>query len=348
MFHPLQKRQNLFIYILLWILIASIHFGVLFFSFKQPFGICIADTLVFNTLLALLLLPVWFVVRFGHYGKSSVLYLLLIHILLSSFLIAIWLVSGLLFLKLVLSSYFIADYFFLSLLWRLISAICYYIIIVLIYYLIVYYDNLQEKIRNETNLKNIVKEAELNLLKNQINPHFLFNSLNSVSSLTMSNPAKAQEVIIKLSEYMRYSLSQGNDTMSTLRKELDNCIRYLEIEKSRFGTKLLYENNIEEKALDCILPAMLLQPLYENAVKHGVYESTEPVLIRTTVRIEKNSLNIHIINGYDPEALPRKGTGTGLTNIRERLKLIYQMDWNMTVEKKENTFEVDIIIPQDN
>jgi len=224
----------------------------------------------------------------------------------------------------------------------------YYLVLVLVYYLIIYYQDIKEKLENEIRLRSIIKETELNLLKSQINPHFLFNSLNSICSLTIVNPSKAQDMIIKLSDFMRYSLSQADYSMTTLKNEIENSIRYLEIEKVRFGHKLIYQNTIDPTSLDKLIPVMLLQPLYENAVKHGVYESTQQVNIDTTVVLLHNDLHISIKNDFDPDASSKKGEGIGLRNIKDRLKLIYHNSQLMTVLKQDTSFEVKLIIPQNN
>jgi LytS/YehU family sensor histidine kinase len=173
---------------------------------------------------------------------------------------------------------------------------------VLVYYLVIYYLNLQEKTKAEGRLNEMVRESELNLLKSQINPHFLFNSLNSISSLTITNPEQAREMTIKLSDFLRYSVSMGNSRFSTLGKEMEHIRKYLDIEKVRFGTKLQYTFTIDEACLDCEIPVMILQPLYENAVKHGVYESTGEVTVQTTTRSVNGYLEILITNDFEPGA----------------------------------------------
>ena len=172
------------------------------------------------------------------------------------------------------------DFLNQSLPYRIITDVLFYIVLVLVYSLIVYSETFREKISNESNLRTLVREAELNALKAQINPHFLFNSLNSISLLTMRDPARAREMIIKLSEFLRYSLRFREDETTTVKEELENMKRYLDIEKIRFGDKLVYENFCDDAFLNASIPNMILQPLLENAVKHGVYESTDPILIR--------------------------------------------------------------------
>ena len=152
---------------------------------------------------------------------------------------------------------------------RLITGTLFYLLIVLVYYLAIYINNFRIKVTQEAELKALVKDAELSWLKLQVNPHFLFNSLNSVSSLTISSPEKAQDMITRLSELLRYSLRQSPETTVALRDEIDNCVKYLEIEKVRFGKRLEYKIITPAELMDISVPSMILQPLFENAIKHS-------------------------------------------------------------------------------
>lgn len=183
------------------------------------------------------------------------------------------------------------------------------------------------------------------MLRSQINPHFLFNSLNSISSLTITNPDKARDMVIKLSEFMRYALSKKDEQPVTLRSELENLRLYLEIEKVRFGDRLSTTENIDENCLDIKVPVMILQPLYENAVKHGVYETTECVAINTLVACRNEYLEITISNNYDLAALPVKGTGTGLANVARRLDLFYGNNASLRTSKENGLFSVSVFLP---
>jgi LytS/YehU family sensor histidine kinase len=183
------------------------------------------------------------------------------------------------------------------------------------------------------------------MLRSQINPHFLFNSLNSVSSLTITNPDKARDMVIKLSDFMRYALSKKDEQPVSLRSELENLRLYLEIEKVRFGDRLSTEENIEEHCLDILMPVMILQPLYENAIKHGVYESTECVNITTNVKCRNGFLEIVISNNYDPATTPSKGTGTGLINVSRRLDLVYSKQASLKTTKENGIYTVTLFIP---
>jgi LytS/YehU family sensor histidine kinase len=195
-------------------------------------------------------------------------------------------------------------------------------------------------------LKTLVKESELNSLKSQINPHFLFNSLNSISSLTLIEPGKAQEMIIKLSEFLRYTTSKKEEKLTTLDEEINNINRYLDIEKVRFGKRLSLKQEINASCLKHKLPGLILQPLIENAVKYGVYESTEESTIEIICTCNSTALSVVIRNAWDPDFQYNKGEGIGLRNIRSRLSILYNRDDLFFIRKDNNIFEVNIIFPQ--
>ena len=198
----------------------------------------------------------------------------------------------------------------------------------------------------ESELKALVKESELNSLKSQINPHFLFNSLNSISSLTMVSPEKAQDMVINLSDFLRYSLSNKNETLTTFDKELQNIDRYLKIEKIRFGKRLNVIRDVGEKCTGKEIPGLILQPIMENAVKYGVYESTDSSNIVISSMCSDDLLEVKIVNDYDPDFISKKGEGIGLRNVASRMKIQYGRDDLMKINKAKNTFEVKLIFPQ--
>ena len=190
-----------------------------------------------------------------------------------------------------------------------------------------------------------MKETELKMLRSQINPHFLFNSLNSISSLTITDPEKARTMVVKLSDFMRYALSRKDEQPVSLQSELENIRLYLDIEKVRFGEKLTTDETIDADCLEKKIPVMLLQPLYENAVKHGVYESTGGVRIKTEIKKSDKFLEITIENNYDISPSTRKGTGTGLLNVARRLELYYKRKASIDTTKNDGIYTVKLYLP---
>jgi sensor histidine kinase YesM len=357
--HPVFRNiKTASIYFGIWILISGIHSFFFVSYIGIPLSIAITDALVFNVIYCILGLILWFAIRFAQPRDPSFSSLMLYQVTFLAVMLLAWAGSSYSLLRLIFPvSYTIPDFLnqtepyqdFLdnSMPFRLISGVIYYLLLVLVYYLVIYYYNLQEKIKAEGRLNEMVRESELNLLKSQINPHFLFNSLNSISSLTITNPEQARDMTIKLSDFLRYSVSMGSNRFSSLGKEIEHIKKYLDIEQVRFGAKLKYTFVVSEECMDCEIPVMILQPLYENAVKHGVYESSGEVTIETTARIKSGYLEIIITNDFEPGAPSRKGAGIGLANIRERMKLIYRDEQLLSTQVKGNKFEVILVLPQE-
>ncbi len=250
--------------------------------------------------------------------------ILLNHLIGAVFVSALWLLCGYLVMTGILG--YGEDYrafFTTTLPWRFLIGVLIYFVITSFYYLIIYYSGFQERKLHEAELKNLVTQAELRSLKFQINPHFIFNSLNSMSALTTIDPEKARGMILKLAEFLRYTLANNEQQKNKLKDELKNIKLYLEIEKIRFEDKFDYTEEVSAECLEAEVPNMLLQPLFENAIKHAVYESLEIVKVRLKCASENDYLKIEVENSYDPETKSKKGTGVGLKNIHESLKLIY-------------------------
>lgn len=346
MLNPITSNKYYLInYSLVWVIIIGAHFAVLHWYYKLSIVFSVADSLLFNVFFAFLGISLWYLVRYNKVNQNFIR-LFTSHVVSSLLIVGLWLISGYLILKYAINEYQYLTFLDGSFPWRIVSGMFYYSLFILVYYVVVYYQDIQQKIKEEVNLKTLIKEVELNALKNQINPHFLFNSLNSVSSLTITSPEKAQEMIIKLSEYLRYSLSNEEQQMTTLKTELENIKLYLEIEKIRFGDRLNFQFNCEEETLVAIIPAMILQPLFENAIKHGVYESVDRVDVVLDAELYENNLHISLTNDFDLKSKMTKGEGIGLKNIRERLFLIYKKNDLLKMDKLENKFIIKLNVPQ--
>ena len=345
--HPLFANKKLLItYIGLCMLIIGMHFSVLFFFYHLNIGASIIDASVFTITFFAFGISLWYTVRCDIPDSLNTLSAVTNHIGTATLFVALWVLTGNTICPLILPNDIeFAQFLHTSIPFRIAIGGYGYVILILAFYLILYTRDLKERIEREGLLQTKVREAELNLLKSQINPHFLFNSLNSACSLTIYNPPKAHEMIIELSEFLRYSLANGNNRFTQLSDEISNIKRYLEIEKIRFGDKLKFEFKLDELSLCMLIPGMMLQPLFENAVKHGVYESSEPVTVTCASKKIGAFTEIVITNTFDPNSPPRQGTGTGLKNIRERLNLIYH-ETNLLITRKEiDTFTATLHIP---
>jgi sensor histidine kinase YesM len=347
--HPvLQNRVRLIVWWLVWIFLGLGQSLLFYFAYGRFSQVIIPDIIISFSVYSGLALALWYPFRFFNSSYSK-------PVILISNIVASGAIS--VFLWIVITKFILAQiepagsnldlYWEATFPYRIGTGVFIYGLIILTYYLFTSLSNLAEKNAKESKLESLLKETELRMLRSQINPHFLFNTLNSITSLTVTDPEKARSMVIKLSDFMRYALSRKDEQPVTLQSELDNLRLYLDIEKVRFGDRLFIEEKIDPGALSASLPVMLLQPLYENAIKHGVYESSEKVTIKTIVAFSDNFIVLTISNDFDPGASPARGTGTGLLNVSRRLELLYGKKASIRTEKLDNIFTVKIYIPTD-
>lgn len=350
MLNPIfQNRQYIAVYFALWILVSAIHFSALHLIIGIEMYPALADSVFYSAFYSLLGLSFWYITKYISLEDNRPFRLVGNHLAAAIVSSAIWVIGGYYVLQRITESDLIySEFLFSSLIWRFFIGILFYTIINALNYTLMYYANFREKLLKETELSSLVQEAELKTLKYQINPHFIFNSLNSISSLTISEPKKAQEMTIKLSSFLRSTLSKNEKQLTKLKDELHNTRVYLDIEKIRFEDKFEFRENVKDEFLNQEIPSMLLQPIFENAIKHGVYESIEKVLISIEAEIERDYLKLTIKNNYDPEAVAKSGEGIGLKNISKRLQLMYNQENLITTSKNGGIFTVKIYIPLSN
>lgn len=343
--HPILKnRSRIVIYLFLWVLISGFQVMYVFSGIKEPGFALLIVVFLENLVLALLLLGVWFGLRYLKLETQQPLQFLINHLGYLGFLMLGWLALSNLIETLVLGQS-LSGYQTKMQPIKILLGVFSYLLFVLYIYLDAYYVSFQEKVENERKLQEILKESELNLLKTQMNPHFIFNSLNSISSLTMLNAEKAQEMIIKLSNFLRYTVNASHEQLVSLEHELEMCQSYLEIEKVRFGEKIEFDFRVEEVTLKEKIPSMMLQTLIENAIKHGVYNSLKKEYIHFSSVLEADRLVLKISNTFDLDSQPKIGAKTGLKNIKERLDLIYGAGAIFTTEVAENKFLATLNLP---
>lgn len=345
--HPvLENRVRLVVWWLVWLFLALGQALLFYFAYGSFVSVSITDSILSLLIYSGIALSLWY--PFSYFNKTGGKPAGIISNLIASGVISVTL--WILLTKLIMQFIFpdhtnYENYWDATFTYRIGSGVFIYGLVILTYYLFISLTNLSEKKAREAKLESLVKETELKMLRSQINPHFLFNSLNSISSLTITDPEKARAMVIKLSDFMRYALSRKDEQPVTLRSELENLRLYLDIEKVRFGERLSIEEQIDPGCLEAKIPVMLLQPLYENAIKHGVYESTEIVKIVTTAAVENGFLSILISNNFENGTSSVKGTETGLLNVKRRLELFYGSKASITTEKKEGIFIVRIFLP---
>ncbi len=203
----------------------------------------------------------------------------------------------------------------------------------------------REAERREREARILASEAELRALKAQLNPHFLFNSLNSISALTSTNPAAAREMCVLLADFLRSTLGMGDRDAIPLRDELSLARCFLAVERVRFGSRLCVEEEVEKSAENCLVPPLVLQPLVENAVKHGVASLPEGGLVRLEAKRVDGRLSVSIENTFDPDSPRRRKSGVGLENVRRRLETRYGEDASLRIFTAENRYRARLSLP---
>jgi two-component system, LytTR family, sensor kinase len=341
----LKNPKSILLYLLFVISIAVLYVNLITFEVKMSFAISIVDAIVFNLLIAAFGLSFWYSSVYLSIERNKITKVILSHFGGGLLISIVWLALGyFLVISIINDTEMFGDFFVKTIKSRFIIGILYYFLLTAFYYIVIYYTGFQERVLKETELKNLVTEAELRSLKFQINPHFIFNSLNSMSALTEIDPKKAKQMIIKLADFLRYTLANNDRQKNSLNEELKNIKLYLDIEKIRFDDKFIYEEELHEECGKTEIPSMILQPLFENAIKHAVYETLDAVTIKLTCTKQDDFLKITLCNNFEGES-HKKGTGVGLKNIKDRLALIYQQDNLMEIKKENAKFTVNIYIP---
>ncbi|TAN22123.1 MAG: sensor histidine kinase [Acidobacteria bacterium] len=192
----------------------------------------------------------------------------------------------------------------------------------------------------------LAREAELRALKAQINPHFLYNSLNSISALTTTDAARAREMCVRLGDFLRRTLTLGEaQALVPLREELALIHSFVAVEQIRFGARLRFDEQVSDGALEVLVPPLLLQPLVENAVVHGISGLVEGGAVELRAVLREGALVVEVQNAYDPESTRRRSGGVGLRNVRARLEAVFGGRGLMEVSAADARFCVTLALP---
>jgi LytS/YehU family sensor histidine kinase len=214
-----------------------------------------------------------------------------------------------------------------------------------IHYAVLAAEESHEAERRTAEARTLARESELQALRMQLNPHFLFNSLHSISALATVDGPRAREMCIRLADFLRSSLRLGECETIPLKEELALARSYLEVEQVRFGARLAVEERIEPGCEDCGVPALLLQPLVENAVKHGIAGLVEGGTIRLEAHRRGPVVAILLENAFDPESAAGGSLGLGLRNVRRRLRVRYGEEAEMEAGPAGDCYRVSLRLP---
>ena len=204
----------------------------------------------------------------------------------------------------------------------------------------------EDDLRRKEETSRMVKDAELMKLRQQLQPHFLFNSLNSINSLIGSRPSDARSMIQQLSDFLRRTVRREDEKLVNLKEELDYLKLYLNIEQLRFGHRLKVEIEHTDDCLDRKIPTLILQPLLENAIKFGLYGTVGEITVRLECKLINQNLHLSLENPFDRDSQAPSGTGFGLSSVQRRLYLLYgRKDLLQTTSTKDDLFRVFLKIP---
>jgi two-component system, LytTR family, sensor histidine kinase AlgZ len=347
--HPLLTRRSyLGAYLAVWVPLGSL----LVFLIKVSGGIGALEATVLLAPMAVLFaaacLSAWYTCRATPLRSAGVSRLFVTHFLAAFVLSFVWAQIGRLYARALatsasfegLDTRYDAHYAIV-----VIGGVLLYLVNVGFFYVLIALEasRAAEACVLETSV--LARDAELKALKAQVNPHFLFNSLNSISALTSSDPARAREMCILLAEFLRMTLGLGERSSVTLSEELSLLRRFLAIEKVRFGSRLEMTEDVAEDCKIMLIPPLLLQPLIENAVTHGIANLPTGGCVRLKVNCENGRLSIDIENTFDAEATPSHRGGLGLENVRQRLEARYQKSANIRVTANADQFQVHLSLP---
>ena len=347
--HPLFSSKTIFgIYILAWVMLISIQTLAFFQLFTVSWFYAVMDSLLFGSIYFLIGIGAWYFIRYARFEKNQFLSLILEHLASAFVLVSLWVYSGTYALAYIFSSspeY--VDLLWGAIGWRYGNGFLFYIILIVVYYLYANYIQQQERKEKEIKLRSTLQNTEIDLLRSKLNPHFLFNSLNSLNALIQTEPENASRMLLQLSDFLRFSIEKDKQEKIGLKEEVENLDRYMAIEQVRFGDRLKFVRIIKEETMPLKLPAMLLQPLLENAIKYGLSSKLGDVNIKIEAKEGGGNLLLEISNVYDSSVSVRKGSGQGIDNVCKRLEIIYKKAADFQIEKTDHLFKVKILIPQE-
>src|SRR5438477_10687278 len=346
--HPLLSRNRLGLYLLAWAPLTATSIYVL--VTRGGLGWLQATALAVSVFLfyAFLCLSAWYPCRATPLGRVGFLRLLLTHLSAAVLISFVWTQAGGALSYTILSPEkfeAIRTQFRPQLNSIFTIGVLLYLLSVAFHYVLIAMEDSRHAEAQAVEARVLARDAELKALKAQINPHFLFNSLNSISALTSIDPARARDMCVLLSDFLRLTLGLGEKASVRFSEELDLLQKYMAIEKVRFGTRLTMLEEIQEESKSCLLPPLLLQPLVENAVKHGIASLPEGGQVRVAAQRQNGRLAILVENSWDPDSPPRRSGGRGLKNVQLRLEARYGKDASLHVNNEGELFQVSLSLP---
>ena len=347
--HPiLAYQERIGVYLLGWLIFGIMLAAVLAlphdFSWTEALSLVVPLTIVYGGIC----LSSWYVCRVYPLQKSSLLEVVVVQALAATITILLWiLISGGWVLTLERALHLVAFQSRVLTKAPLLIGVGYilYGLTAAVHYLIATFEASKESEQRELQSRILAQDAELKALRAQINPHFLFNSLNSISALATQDPAAVRAMTLRLADFLRKSLRLGAQDFIRLEEEISMSLNFLEIEQIRYGSRLQIMQNVEEVCKDCLTPPLILQPLIENAVHHGIAHMINGGTITIEASWRGSVLHVRIENPADPDRPKHKKGGLGLENVTKRLRAIYKDDALLQTEESNGIFRTNLWIP---
>jgi hypothetical protein len=340
--HPIFKGGRIGLYLLAWLPIAATLAALLAAQARLGWLPGIAISIPLCLIYAMVCLGSWYPCRAHPLRGGTFTDIAVTHLVAAAALAGLW--TGLTKLVFLALSFAASADAVLPMIFGL--GVLLYLLAVAVNYMFLSVEASRLAEAREAEARLLAGEAELRALKAQINPHFLFNSLHSISALTSVDGAKAREMCVLLSAFLRSTLGLSDKTEIRLEEELAMIQSYLAIEKIRFGSRLNFEEEIDPATTSEPVPPLLLQPLVENAVIHGIANCVEAGFIRICVhRNAGNGIVIAIENSFDSDAPASNRGGFGLAAVRKRLQARYGAEAQLSAGPLTDTYRVEVHLP---
>lgn len=347
--HPiLARRERLLAYVLAWVPLAGIQAYLLALPGSLSYGEAAALSAPLALVYAFLCLSSFYACRSAPLTRSRTGSVLGVHAVGAVIAASLLTLAGSTLASLLgtfPSLTTLPERFGQSVMPLFVLGVLLYLLAVTFHYILLSLESSQAAEQRAMEARVLAREAELEALKAQLNPHFLFNALNSVSALTTTAPARAREMCVLLSDFLRKSLSSGERTLIPLREELALARQFLAVEKVRYARRLEVEEEVDEALLGTAVPPLILQPLVENAVRHGVATLIEGGTV--TLRVERAGDGVRVLveNPCDPETPAPPGSGLGLSIVRRRLAASWGRAAELDARGDGKRFTVALVVP---
>jgi len=347
--HPILKdRRSLFLYLLAWLALALMLSALLAIPGRASATAALAFTLPLMFLYAFMSLSAWYICRAFPLATTNIARLLLTNVIAALLSSSLWVAVGfgwVFVLESLQPGLALHAWHMESLPLLAAAGTLLFFLASTVHYLMATFEASRAAERTALELRVLAREAELKALRAQIDPHFLFNSLNSISALTATDPRSARTMTVKLAEFLRLSMQYGALETISLEQELSLVLRFLDIEKVRFGSRLMIDTDIDEAAKTCRIAPLLLQPLVENAVGHGIASMVDGGTIRVTGTCVDSQVRITIENPLEPGRRMNPGTGLGLENVRQRLRGLYGVRGRIDIVEEPARYAATVSLP---